>query len=97
VGIILSGVLTIVIIGTAGHFVYVFSKFILKFLYEKEGQIKHVISSVVYCTKENKKGKWAEEELNRREQAKEKKSNANNSNHREQSWQKNDQQAGGVI
>ena len=58
-GIILSGVLTIVIIGIVGYFVYVFSKFILKFFYEKEGQIKRVISSVFDRTKENKKGKWA--------------------------------------
>ena len=90
-GIILSGVLTIVIIGVVGYFVYVFSKFILKFLYEKEGQIKRVISSVFDRTKENKKGKWAEEELNRREQTREKKASADNSNYREQSWQKKEE------
>ena len=89
---ILSGVLMIVLLGGVGYFVYVFSKFILKFLYEKEGQIKRVISSVFDRTKENKKGKWAEEELNRREQAKEKKANANNSNYKEQSWQNKEQQ-----
>ena len=91
-GIILSGVLTIVIIGVVGYFVYVFSKYILKFLYEKEGQIKRVISSVFDRTKENKKGKWAEEELNRREQSKEKKADGDNSNHREKSWQKKEGQ-----
>lgn len=69
------------------------SKFILKFLYEKEGQIKSVISSVFDRTKENKKGKWAEEELNRREQTIEKKANADNSNHREQSWQKKEEES----
>jgi len=89
---ILSGVLMIVLLGGVGYSVYVFSKFILKFLYEKEGQIKRVISSVFDRTKEKKKGKWAEEELNRREQAKEKKADAENSNHREQSWQKKEEQ-----
>jgi hypothetical protein len=88
---ILSGVLTIVIIGVVGYSVYVFSKFILKFLYEKEGQIMRVISSVFDRIKENKKGKWAEEELNRREQTREKKASADNSNYREQSWQKKEE------
>jgi hypothetical protein len=92
VGMILSGILMIVLIGVAGYSVYVFSKFILKFLYEKEGQIKRVISSVFYHTKENTKGKWAEDELNRRDQTREKKADADNTNNREQSWQKKEEQ-----
>ena len=88
---ILSGVFMIVLLGGVGYSVYVFSKFLLKFLYEKEGQIKRVISNLFNRTKENVKGKWAEEELNRREQPKEKKGNTDNSNHREQSWQKKEE------
>ena len=91
-GMIISGVLMIVLLGGVGYSVYVFSKFILKFLYEKESQIKRVFSSVCYRIKESKKGKWAEDELNRREQTREKKADAGNANHREQSWQKKEEQ-----
>jgi hypothetical protein len=92
VGIILSGVLTIVIIGVGAYFVYVFSKFILKFLYEKEGQIKRVILSVFNRIKENVKGKWAEEELSHREQARKEKADAEDLNRREQACQKKEEQ-----